>query len=314
MNGRRHGDPIADQAWLGKYSNAIVFTMADGCGWGVRSRDAAASAVNTLKEEWDTKMRNQKDTREIAKALLKSFSIADTKIRQGRDPWDVGTTTLISGALLQLKDVEPGYDHWGFVCCSVGDCKAYYYQAKTGRVSDITKGNRVTNTKDPGGRLGPYLKNKDGEMLPDLRNLALYFRLCKEGDIIFICTDGIHDNTDPEMLGKNPRDFKLDLDEWEDVPHDFLYRIKKSYKCKVFENLLKKAENATDVVECLRLYSWDTTTPSREWMESQPGQKLPPGFLGKLDHATCAAFVVPPFVPPASEFKKKSSKQWRGKK
>ncbi len=50
---------------------------------------------------------------------------------------------------------------------------------------------------DPGGRLGPYLDAG----APDVRNLRVFFELCREGDTVLLMTDGIHDNLDPKSLG-----------------------------------------------------------------------------------------------------------------
>jgi hypothetical protein len=49
--------------------------------------------------------------------------------------------------------------------------------------ADITEGNRqnLTDARDPGGRLGPYI-----EANPDLRNLHLYYRIVEPEDIILI--------------------------------------------------------------------------------------------------------------------------------
>jgi hypothetical protein len=74
---------------------------------------------------------------------------------------------------------------------SIGDCKAYKYSTKSGRVEEITKGNRGNqDAKDPGGRLGPTLEGG----APDLRNLKLYCVFCEEGDLIIAASDGVHDN------------------------------------------------------------------------------------------------------------------------
>jgi hypothetical protein len=60
-----------------------------------------------------------------------------------------------------------------------------YYKSVTLTLNtlDITEGNRqnLTDARDPGGRLGPYI-----EANPDLRNLHLYFHLAEPDDIIFL--------------------------------------------------------------------------------------------------------------------------------
>jgi serine/threonine protein phosphatase PrpC len=76
--------------------------------------------------------------------------------------------------------------------------KAFHWNCKTKGITDVTDGNRLslTDASDPGGRLGPFLN----EGTPDLRNLDLYFQPCNEGDIIFLVSDGVHDNLDPQVF------------------------------------------------------------------------------------------------------------------
>ncbi len=68
-------------------------------------------------------------------------------------------------------------------------------------------GNRahLEDVTDPGGRLGPT-NGCPGDQEPDLRNLALHLTACEDGDIVFILTDGVYDNFDPELRGLTPRD------------------------------------------------------------------------------------------------------------
>jgi len=81
--------------------------------------------------------------------------------------------------------------------------------------TDITEGNRqnLTDARDPGGRLGPYI-----EADPDLRNLHLYYHLAEPDDIIFLLSDGIHDNLDPQQLGIAPPETKsMVAASWEEA-------------------------------------------------------------------------------------------------
>jgi hypothetical protein len=43
--------------------------------------------------------------------------------------------------------------------------------------------------RDPGGRLGP---DDDGQ--PDIRNVVVGTHFCEEGEVIILCSDGVHDN------------------------------------------------------------------------------------------------------------------------
>lgn len=105
---------------------------------------------------------------------------------------------------------------WAVIIVSIGDCKAFKV-SKNGDLVDLTAGNRfprfksinffkffilldfrhnITDARDPGGRLGPQLAN--GE--PDLRNLTVFFSECVEDDIIFVVSDGVHDNFGLELI------------------------------------------------------------------------------------------------------------------
>jgi hypothetical protein len=52
-----------------------------------------------------------------------------------------GTTTIIGGILLELSTPHQGKSHV-FVYGSVGDCKGYTCNSKTGKFIEITRGNR----------------------------------------------------------------------------------------------------------------------------------------------------------------------------
>lgn len=81
-----------------------------------------------------------------------------------KDFWDVGTTTLLGGILVQLQQplvqddggVPKAYD-WAYIWGCVGDCKGFHYSASSNSFQDITSANRMNSVsaKDCGGRLGP---------------------------------------------------------------------------------------------------------------------------------------------------------------
>lgn len=61
--------------------------------------------------------------------------------------------------------------------------------------------------------------------MPDLRNFGIWSADVKPGDFVFACSDGIHDNLDPQMLGLLPADFGYpDYATWKDV-----YKIRHTY-------------------------------------------------------------------------------------
>eukprot|EP01126_Amoeba_proteus_P000560 TRINITY_DN1015_c0_g1_i8.p3 TRINITY_DN1015_c0_g1~~TRINITY_DN1015_c0_g1_i8.p3 ORF type:complete len:179 (+),score=46.28 TRINITY_DN1015_c0_g1_i8:1371-1907(+) len=148
-----------------------------------------------------------------AKMCLQGFDIAQQMIlSSGKDEYfdDVGTTTMIAGGIVEL---EKGT--WGFISAAVGDCKAYQFSIKD---NDVNVRDLVIHPQeirkdmsDPGGRLGPQCQ--DGE--PDLRNFYCWFEEVEEGDIVMICSDGVHDNFDPEVQGIPPNQLGLDCPNWD---------------------------------------------------------------------------------------------------
>lgn len=147
--------------------------------------------------------------------------------------------------------------------------------------------------------MGPYLEGGT----PDLRNLKLYFIECSPKDLIFLISDGVHDNCDPQTLGKSPRDFNLDSPTWEEAEKVFSEKgqdIKSDFIEKKIQELITK--NGTRlrpkpkaVTRELLKMCWDLTESSRVWMQNNPNKKLPSDYVefpGKMDHSTCVCFKV----------------------
>lgn len=246
--------------------------------------------------------------------LLRALCEANRKIVEGvTDLWEAGTTTVLAGIVLQTT-ADSGKPEWGLLCASVGDCKALLWNKRTGNFTDITMGNRCTDMRDPGGRLGPYL-GKD----PDLRNLRLYWRVVYPGDIIIFCTDGIYDNFDPIFLGKSPKDLELPYTVWSGVPDTTQEQKKEEFALKFAKGLMQGKEiTPSSLIDTFVEHATNLTSRTRDFMESHPGKKQPadyklfPGKMvgllpslfpslhhnleiltpSKQDHTTALAFVV----------------------
>ena len=165
---------------------------------------------------------------------------------------------------------------------------------------DVTSGNRtnLVDASDCGGRLGPYLE----EGAPDLRNLAAHAHPCAAGDIVFLVSDGVHDNIDPQSLGKSPRHFGLAADTWQEAERldsQATASVKDQFRVKFIRRLIGEHKDpramCPAITKKLIDYCKQITRRSRLWMEQNPSKKLPEdytNFPGKLDHTTCLAFVV----------------------
>jgi len=178
------------------------------------------------------------------------------------------------------------------VCASVGDCKAYHYDPKESKVTDITFGSsQNVSDKDCGGRLGPFINGRD----PDLRNRACYFSPCRNGDFIIITSDGVHDNLDPENLGKCPRDLGYNEDKWENVPKEESVKIKSQFACSLLVKCLEKCSTSSMIGEKLIEYARNVTKNTREFLEQNPMTREPDNlkdYPGKMDHTSCICFSV----------------------
>eukprot|EP01095_Lingulamoeba_sp_RSL-Kostka_P008405 TRINITY_DN2803_c0_g1_i1.p1 TRINITY_DN2803_c0_g1~~TRINITY_DN2803_c0_g1_i1.p1 ORF type:complete len:231 (-),score=75.74 TRINITY_DN2803_c0_g1_i1:87-779(-) len=189
------------------------------------------------------------------------------------------------------KDIPP----WLFLCCNVGDCKAYHWNKRTREVTDITLCNRdfSGSASDPGGRLGPR-DQENGS--PDLRNMFLYSQHCFEGDIIMVVTDGVYDNLDPIHQGYMPSDLGIpNIQSWSDLTHEQAAIASSNFICDFIAKKLKNISKicVSDFTSHLVKHVVQLTENSRTFMKNNPNKRLPKdydNYPGKLDHTTIVAF------------------------
>eukprot|EP01133_Synstelium_polycarpum_P007850 gene7850-9212_t len=285
----KDGDPIADKLFVQVHKNRAILAIADGCNWGKRPANAAKDAIAAFSGYFNNRQSEIQTLQDAGHFLLRAFCEAHNKIVEGKnDIWEAGTTTLLGGLVLELED-DAGVPKWGFLCASVGDCKAFLVSLKNREATDVTNGNRcnLSDTRDPGGRLGPYV----GQGWPDLRNLKLYFTFCEENDIALIVSDGVHDNLDPIMLGKLPSELNINAKGWEDLHHEDLLRAKTSYMKKLLEDIVFNGgqTNPTDITQKIIEHCSNVTRSARDFMEKFPNKKQPNDYReypGKMDHTT----------------------------
>jgi hypothetical protein len=314
----RQGDPICDRYKAHLHSNGAIMALADGCNWGRLPYEAAVRATETFVSFLAQHVSHITSMRGAGPFLLAALTRAHNSITEGREIWDSGTTTLIGGLLLPLSGTSEG--RWGFVCVSLGDCKAFHYSQRTRTFVDITRGNRrnLTDAKDPGGRLGPYIDVGQ----PDLRNLHLYYQSTEPGDLIFLVSDGVHDNLDPQQLGTTPGEADIantvTWEEAEKVSPKAVEAFKDGFRMKWLQGAFNKeketgqhhdnTENSTSksdgnganvspqqIVDVLLRHAVDITRSSRDFMEQYPQKRLPQDFKtypGKMDHVSCVCVRV----------------------
>eukprot|EP01113_Clastostelium_recurvatum_P019328 TRINITY_DN2278_c1_g1_i3.p1 TRINITY_DN2278_c1_g1~~TRINITY_DN2278_c1_g1_i3.p1 ORF type:complete len:426 (-),score=78.94 TRINITY_DN2278_c1_g1_i3:30-1307(-) len=334
-DGVRDGDPNADRHYMLVHGTRTLIAVADGCNWGMRPYNAAKAAISALGNYFieSDRISHIANVQEAGHYLLRAFSEAHNHIIKDKsDMWDAGTTTLLGCLILPLalSAGGPPPSPWGILCVSVGDCKAYRICAANKSVSEVTVGCRAGNLSDltdPGGRLGPYL----GHGAPDLRNLRLCFSPCEQNDLVMIVSDGVHDNFDPQTMGKTPKEAGYHDDvKWETLSHQDLIVLKQTFRNTLLSEVIfsqtspasssSSSSSSTStlpstsstpsstsshailydinpdiVTERILRHCLETTRTSREWMEAHPGKRQPPDYRaypGKMDHTTCVTYRV----------------------
>jgi len=314
----RDGEPNADCLYACVYHNRAILAVADGCNWGTRSAKASHDALEGLSSYLTSHESEMTTLQHTGHLLLRAVCEANKKVYSaGTELWQIGTTTLLCGVVAEvIKDEAKDEHEWYWICASVGDCKVMLWNCGSGKVTDITRDNRCADMRDPGGRLGPYA-GKD----PDLRNLALYFRAVKPGDILILCSDGVYDNFDPVFLGKKPRDIGLNYDDWKAVPDDVVERSKESFVTNYAAGLLKPLSRVTPttLADTWIKHAVTQTAGARKFMEENPGKRQPNDyrlFPGKMDHTSALAYLVggKPSKGPQVEFNMEDSKKKKKKK
>lgn len=314
----REGSPICDQYSVRIFPTRIVGVIADGCNWGPPPRDAARAASSAFVRYLANHQGEIKDVQHAGRLILRALSVAHSEIINSSDANShlIGTTTILGGIVVELNLAEDSHESlpdYGFIFGSVGDCKAFHWCAQTGQISDITQSNRSgsLSASDCGGRLGPILPNNR----PDLRNLALGFYPLNSGDLIFLLSDGVHDNLDPSQLGFTPADLGISANSWDTIT-DLVESetIKNAYRCKLLEliiygELTKSPEvlppldapkfrpppEPVNIVSNILQYCINTNHNAVSWMENNPNQRLPRDYKmypGKMDHTTCVCLRV----------------------
>jgi len=167
--------------------------------------------------------------------------------------------------------------------------------------------------------LGPYVGNGD----PDLRNVTIYYTMCEENDLILVLSDGVHDNLDPQVLGKLPKDAGPqyeNVDNWRGFGTEKEAQVCKDQFMKRFlinelilggesdERLRAKVfsppkseepyVSPTPITGRIMKHCMSVTGSGREWMEQNPKEKLPNDYVlypGKMDHATAVVVRVAQF-------------------
>lgn len=311
-DGTRQGDPICDAFGYLLFRDAAMLALTDGCGWGQGSANASLLAVQTYFQSFlTTSHAHLANLRTLGLLMVYCLSVAHCMLADAYlEGGQMGTTTFISSLAVrvqqatQSKPVPDQYvqelvhsrNRFYLITLSVGDCKAFHYSPTSRQVRDITRSNRadLCDPVDPGGRIGRLsLDNGD----PDLRNLSLYFTPCVQGDFVFLMSDGIHDNFDPEMLGVDPAALGLICTEWANAPPAHVEAAKTTFMESLIGRVLAKARCSTPRQACRALleHAASVSKTSRVFMESDQNRRLPTDYTlypGKMDHSSVIAAII----------------------
>jgi serine/threonine protein phosphatase PrpC len=281
--------------------------IADGCNWGTAVRLAAQRAVVAATQFINQMLTHSsqpvKTAENLAWVLVQAMAMAHEAIVSGyRDAYGVGTTTLNICFVFMTPEGKKY-----LMVAGVGDCKVLLATQTVNdqyTVSQVECSKRLNfKATDPGGRLGPYVGTDYID--PDLRNLSITFiPLPEEKSIIFNMTDGVHDNLQPEMLGKEPSDLDTALPsstKWSDLIPEKRQEMAIRYQNALLERIIndavtKKPDASLDnICESITDYCHQVTAYGRNFMETNPHKNEPSDKKlnpGKMDHCSIVALQV----------------------
>ena len=288
-DGKKIGTPICDRGKAAFYEDMAIVIMADGCGLGNCVFNAAQSCVNCLLRYIIDHMEECKTTKQLAEVMVAAACESHIAIlTETSDSFQIGTTTILATVFVYTTSNQPIV-----ISLSVGDCHSYRYNTQKMEtqqlIGDLRKSVRDVN--DCGGRLGPQIERK----YPDLRNAIIKVDDCSNGDIVFVATDGFHDNFDPSLLDYQPSDVGFDVKTWKEAMELSNYHeCKKLWIEKFISSFFKSSYSLCDVVLQMSEYVVQTTQASRTFMETRK-EKLPVDhhlYPGKCDHTTMIMFTI----------------------
>ena len=299
---QREGEPVCDQYRVNLCPNNSIIAVADGCNWGRAPATAASKASKAFIDYMNKNRDLFVNTYRVARLCLEGLAAAHNSIIAG--PYEegqrIGTTTLLGGLI--SKVILPGNEDlpvetindWVFVFASIGDCKAFLWQSKHKRIEELTPDSRNENfldASDCGGRVGPYIEGG-----PDIRNLQVFMAPCFTGDTIIVCSDGVHDNFDPQMHGLQPKDLNVDREQWEDCTPSQANAAKAEWRVNEMKRVVgTETPNVEEITTKFVEYCCKMNEPAQKFMQENLGKKLPNDytlFPGKMDHTTMVTLRV----------------------
>ena len=278
-NGTRHGDPIADRVYTQLYAAGTIAVISDGCGWGVRSMEAAANTERLVASR--VFFREGMTIRDLGHVLVELFAdIHLTNIRENK-----GSTTSAIVATAQIPDGFFG------VVLSVGDCSTFLVRdAAVVRLSGEVRRDMedISNSR---GRLG-------GRVAPELDGSELRGFACDENDAILLMTDGMYDNFDPQCEGISPG--QVGLRSWRSSDgarkkeEMLLKKLLMTYQMSSNYSVAPRPAHAQEFIEMLAGHCIQLTSKLRTFIQTSNARvPLDPLVMpGKTDHVSALIHSV----------------------
>ncbi|KAL7721677.1 PPM-type phosphatase domain-containing protein [Entamoeba marina] len=274
-NNKKDGEPIADRYSVKMYENCIISCIADGCGWGEKSRKASTVAINFLEKAIHTNELGP-TVRDIGNQLVEITTNIHFNICKHVN----ATTTFLVVVIVELE--EGG---WYGINLSIGDCSLFsLHNNTTTRISgNVRKHLKEMSSMD--GRIG---KNSNC-LMPELKISSLNGFKCCSNDVITLMSDGLADNLDPMIIGVDPK--QLSLSNWK-VETALLKR--EEYVLNTLSTCYKESSCLNDYIEHLTSECVENTKPVREFVQNNKGRLPddPTKVPGKVDHVSVVSIRV----------------------
>ncbi|ELP88820.1 hypothetical protein EIN_368180 [Entamoeba invadens IP1] len=287
-NEKKMGDPICDKGKGAIFKNLGIFVLGDGCGIGPSVCEAATVAVNTIFSSVIENILMCKNVRDIGKVMVDSVVAGHVAIIESGNLFHIGTSTILLVTYFYINT------QIYLLSLSIGDCHALRYNITTKDVSHVVGNLResLEEVPDCGGRIGPFVD----KLFPDLRNGDIHICECNEGDFLVMATDGYHDNFDPIITGKTPKEVSLQYKTWEEAEKDVECSLKKArFVEEIVMDFITNSVSLADFCENTSRYVVNMTTRIRTFMEERQGEKHPKDpheYPGKCDHTTVMIFKM----------------------
>lgn len=276
-------------AIVGDHEFAIC-TLNDGNNWGTEPRNAAVKANETAIQSLTTGLSALSKEQEITHQdifRVHDQALSDASVELARHSNDTDGEKRTGTTCPLLMTVAGDFAH----LTSIGDTKAFIIKQDLSSLREPSEGNRGGfDAKDPGGRIG---KGED-----DFRNYSHSLAHLNPGDVVILCSDGIHDNLDPHTLGLTPRevDRSLDAEDWDDknpshiaartqFMHNKLLEVLKEFKTN--NDIQERPLTSEEINTALDEYVQKVNLKTKLYLIQNPTKKIPENYKeypGKPDH------------------------------